>query len=279
MQKITSVSLGVALCFVLACGGSNTSSGGTGSGTGAGGVAGSYEFVATSNQTLGSTTLIEANLAANGSNSSASGASQVQTATYINGVWYVNGACPSSSEGQNSVTGSMSGSSITLTFNEGGNVFTGQGTVTGTTVTGTYSGSNANCSDSGNFTGTLVPNLSGTFAGTLFFSYGADDVAATLTEGNGNALTFQTALSGADNGNFTFSGTAVANVMFVSGSVGGNSFSLFGYFDKTGAYTGVPNSIAVFDYQTLDYLGLLENQGSRKNLRKETGRPDSHFIL
>lgn len=25
MQKITSVSLGVALCFVLACGGSNTS--------------------------------------------------------------------------------------------------------------------------------------------------------------------------------------------------------------------------------------------------------------
>lgn len=274
MQKITSVSLGVALCFVLACGGSNNSSS-TGSGTGSRGIAGSYEFVATSNQTLGSTTLIEANLTANGSNISASGANQVQTATYLNDVWYVNGACPSSSAGQNSVSGSMSGNSITLTFNEGGNVFTGQGTVTGTTVTGTYSGSNANCSDAGSFTGTLVPSLSGTFSGTLFLSYGLDNVTATLTEASGNALTFQTTLSGADNGNFTFSGTAVANVMFVSGSVGANSFSLFGYFDKTGAYTGVPNSIAVFDYQTLDYLGLLENQVSRKNLRKDMGRPAS----
>jgi len=277
MQKITSVSLGVALCFVLACGGSN-SSGSSGSGTGSGGIAGSYEFVATSNQTLGSTTLIEANLTANGSNSSASGANQVQTATYLNDVWYVNGACPSSSEGQNSVSGLMSGNSITLTFNEGGNVFTGQGTVTGTTVTGTYSGSNANCSDAGSFTGTLVPSLSGTLSGTLFFSYGLDNVTATLTEGSGNALTFQTTLSGADNGNFTFSGTAVANVMFVSGSVGGNSFSLFGYFDKTGAYTGVPNSIAVFDYQTLDYLGLLENQVGRKNLGNDMGRPDSALL-
>ena len=54
-------------------------------------------------------------------------------------------------------------------------------------------------------------------------------------------------MTGADNGNFTFSGSAVANVMFVSGSINGNSFSLFGYFDSSGTYNGTPNSIAVFN--------------------------------
>jgi hypothetical protein len=171
----------------------------------------------------------------------------VQTATRVNGTWYVNGACSSPSPGQNSITGTVTGTSITLNFNEGGNTFTGQGTVSGTSVSGTYSGTNSNCSDSGTFTGTRVPNLAGTYAGTLNFASGSDQVTATLTEGSGNSLTVQTTLSGTDNGNFMFSGSAVANVMFVSGSVNGNPFALFGYFDSTGTYTGTPNSIEVFD--------------------------------
>ena len=61
-------------------------------------------------------------------------------------------------------------------------------------------------------------------------------------------------------GTYSFSGSAVANVLLVSGIVQGNSFSLFGYFDKTGTYTGVANSIAVFDYHTLQYVGLLVAQ-------------------
>jgi len=48
--------------------------------------------------------------------------------------------------------------------------------------------------------------------------------------------------------------------MFVSGTVNGKAFSLFGYFDKNGTYTGIANSIAVFDYQTLDDIGLLVKQ-------------------
>jgi hypothetical protein len=158
------------------------------------------------------------------------------------------------------VSGTASGNSLSVTFNEGGNIFSGQGTVNGTTISGSYSGTSADCADSGSFTGSQVPNLGGTFSGTLAFPSGTDNVTATLTEGGNYSLTIQTTLSGTDNGDFTFSGSAVANVAFVSGSIDGTIFSLFGYFDKTGTYTGTPNSMAVFDYDTLDYEGLLIEQ-------------------
>lgn len=261
MKAATSLSVLVILLLVTSCGGNG--SGGSSSGNGGSGspqgISGAWEFVAKSSVD-GSTTLIEADLSANSSQTSATGPNQVQTATYFDNAWYVNGACPSASPGQNSVSGTVTGSNISLTFNEGGNVFTGQGSVSGTTVSGSYSGTSPNCPDSGTFTGTQVPDLSGTFSGTLFFISGTDQVTATLTEGNNYSLTVQTVLSGADNGNFTFSGSAVANVMFVSGTVSGGSFSLFGYFDKAGTYTGIPNSIAVFDYNTLAYDGVLIGQ-------------------
>jgi len=255
MRKATSVSISLALLFAVGCGGGSGSGG-----SGSQGLSGSYEFVAVSSVHAGSKTLIDANLSANGAGTSASGPSQVQTATYVNGLWYVNGGCSSSSPGQNSVTGTVSGSNISLTFNEGGNVFTGQGTVSGTTVSGSYSGNSPGCTDSGTFTGTVVPALGGTFSGTLNFNLGSTQATATLTEGTGNSLTVQTTLTGAYSGNFTFSGSAVANVMFVSGTVDGTAFSLFGYFDSKGTYTGTPNSIAVFDYNTLAYEGLLVKQ-------------------
>jgi hypothetical protein len=184
----------------------------------------------------------------------------VQTATNVNGLWYVNGYCSSPSPGQNSATGTVSGNNISVTFNEGGNVFIAQGTVSGTTVSGSYSGTNPDCTSSGTFTGTQVPPLGGTFSGTLNSNLGPYQVTATLTEGTGNSLTVQATLTGAYSGNFTFSGSAVANVMFVSGTVAGTTFSLFGYFDSKGTYTGTPNSIAVFDYDTLAYEGLLVKQ-------------------
>jgi len=241
-QNRDAILIPLALILVLAvgCGGGSSS---------VGSMSGAYEFVATSTTTSGWTTLIEADLSANGAQSSASGPSQVQTATRLNGVWYVNGdgQCPYASPGQNSITSTVSGNNVAITFNEGGNVYVGQGTVNGNTISGTYSGTNLNCSDSGTFIGKQVPNLAGTFAGTLNFSSGADQVKAMLSEGNDASLTVQTILAGADNGVFSFSGFAVANVMFVSGSVNGNPFSLFGYFDGSGTYTGTPNSIQVFD--------------------------------
>jgi hypothetical protein len=259
MRKVTSSLLVLATLLAVSCGG--TSNGGnnnsSSSGASSQGISGAWEFVASSNVTSGVTTLIEADISANGAQSTASGPSQVQTATYVAGTWYVNGDCPSPSPGQNSINATVNGNNISATFNEGGNSFTASGAISGSTITGTYSGSNSDCMDVGTFTATQVPNLSGTFAGSLFFSTGEDTVTATLTENSGYTLTVQTTLTGADNGNFTFTGSAVANVMFVSGSVSGNAFSLFGYFDSTGKYTGVPNSIAVFDYNTLAYLGSL----------------------
>lgn len=259
MKKATSFLFVLAFSLAIGCGGGSSSSSNSSNPSSSQGISGSYEFVATSSTTSGSITLIEANLTANGAQSSASGSNQVQTATNLNGLWYVNGACSSSSPGQNSITGTVNGSSITLAFNEGGNTFTGQGTVSGTSVSGTYSGTNSNCSDSGTFTGTQVPNLAGTFSGTLNFPSGADQVTATLTEGSNNSLTVQTTLSGTDNGSFTFSGSAVANVMFVSGSVNGNPFALFGYLDGSGTYTGTPNSIEVFDDNLVN--GVYANYG------------------
>jgi hypothetical protein len=245
----------LAVLYSTGCGESNSSSFSAASQ----GISGAYEFVAQSSVT-GAKTLIEANLSAAGAGTSASGPQQVQTATYSLGTWYVNGFCSSPWPGQNGITGTVNGSNISLAFSEGGNMFNAMGTVSGTTVSGSYSGTNSNCSDSGTFTATKVPTLGGTFSGTLTFPSGSDQVTATLTESSGNVLTVQTALTGADMGNFSFSGSAVANVMFVSGTVKGNTISLFGYFDSHGTYTGTPNSIAVFDYTTLTYDGLLVKQ-------------------
>lgn len=252
LRRAAIVSLVLVLLLAVGCGGGSSS---------AGSISGPYEFVATSNTTSGWITLIEANLSSNGAQSSANGPNQVQTATRLNGVWYVNGdgECPNPSPGQNSLTGMASGNNVTLTFNEGGNIYTGQGTMNGSTISGTYSGTNSNCSDSGTFVGSQVPSLAGTFSGTLNFPSGSDVVTATLTEGTGNSLTVQTTIAGADNGTFTFSGSAIANVMFVSGSVNGNEFSLFGYFDSSGTYTGAAKSIQVFDDNAAD--GVYANYG------------------
>ena len=54
-------------------------------------------------------------------------------------------------------------------------------------------------------------------------------------------------------------GSAVGNVMFVSGMVNGNQFSLFGYFDSSGTYNGTANSIQVFDDIAGD--GIYANYG------------------
>src|SRR5271170_2544074 len=133
MRNATFVLFMLVLLLAVGCGGGSS---------GSGSISGAYEFVATSNVTSGWTTLIEANLSANGAQTGANGPNQVQTATRLNGVWYVNGdgACPNPSPGQNSISGMVSGSNITLTFNEGGNVFTGEGTVNGGAISGTYSG-------------------------------------------------------------------------------------------------------------------------------------------
>jgi hypothetical protein len=235
-------------------------------------VSGAYEFVVTSNVT-GGVTLVEGNLAANGNQSSASGPSQVQVLTLENKVWYVNGVCPGATPGQNSITASLARNNVGLTFDVGGNHLPGQGVQTGTTLAGNYSISGSNCpdlqgnigfpsgSDSGGFAGNEVPNLAGTFSGVLNLPNGNDNAALTLSENSDQSLTVSAVLTGpVDNGTFTLTGSAVGNIMFVSGSVSGQNLSLFGYFDRAGTYTKMANSLLVFDYDTFANVGLLVGQ-------------------
>jgi len=232
-------------------------------------VSGAYEFVITSNVT-GGVTLVEANFTANGSQSGATGPNQVQVLTHENKIYYVNGVCFGSTPGKNSVSTIRDGNSVTVTFDDGGNSFSAQGAVTGTTISGNYSITDSKCpdlmnnvgvpqgSDSGGFTGNEVPLLQGTFSGTLNLPTGLDNAILTLTEDKNYGLNVNLKLSGVvDNGSFSLSGSAIGNVAFVSGTVSGQSLSLFAYYDRLGSLTGTANSLLVFDYGTLANVGLL----------------------
>lgn len=260
-----SSTLAVALLWTLSlgCGGSSNVQ------TSSSEVSGAYEFVITSNIT-GSTTLVETNLTANGSQSAASGPSQAQILSLANKNWYVNGVCSGATPGRNSVSATLNGSKVVVGFDEGGNNFAGQGVLTGSTIVGNYSLTGSTCpilsgiigvpngTDSGGFTGSQVPPLAGTFSGPLTLVGGTENAALTLTETANHALSVNAALKGpAANGTFTLTGSAVGNVMFVSGSLNGTSVTWFGYFDQLGRFTGFPNSLLVFDYDTLVQDGLL----------------------
>jgi hypothetical protein len=266
MRK-SAVWLATLLVGSIGCGGGSNSS------MPNSGVSGAYEFVVTSNVT-GGTTLVETNFTANGNQSNAAGPSQAQILTHENKIWYVNGVCAGATPGQNTVTASLGGNSqIAVTFDEGGNSMTGQGTLTGTTISGNYSVSNSSCpdlvgivgsptgSDSGGFTGNPVPNLAGTFSGVLNLPSGAENAAITLMENSDRTLNVPVTLAGTvNNGTFSFSGSAVGNTLFISGSVDGTVLSWLGYVDYTGRFTGTPNSVLIFDYHTLAIAGLLLKQ-------------------
>ncbi|MGB0103122.1 MAG: hypothetical protein WBP51_02870 [Candidatus Sulfotelmatobacter sp.] len=259
-MRVRSVVVAVMLILTLACGGSSKLP--------VENVSGAYEFVVSSSVT-GAVTLVEANLATNGNQSSATGPSQVQILTLEGKTWYVNGVCPGSTPGQNSAVVTSTGNNIGFTFDEGGNATNGQGTLTGTTITGNYSITGSTCAnlqgptgfppgyDSGGFVGNVVPPLDGTFSGILNLPTGNDNAALTLTENQDSSLNVSAQLTGIDNGTFALTGTAVGNVMFVSGSINGRALSLLGYYDRAGTYTKFTNSLLVFDYDTLTNAGVL----------------------
>lgn len=266
-MRMLSIPLMALLLLTVSCAGN-------GGHVTSGAATGPYEFVITSNVT-GGATLVETNLTANGNQTGASGPSQVQILTFEKKTWYVNGVCPGNQPGQNSVAATLTGNNIGLTFDIGGNPLPGQGQQTGTTVTGNYSVTGSTCADligeialgyppgtdAGGFVGNQVPDLAGTFAGPLNLPNGTDNAAFTLVENDDHSLTVTAELTGpVDNGTFTLTGSAVGNVMFVSGTLGGQTSSLLGYYDRTGTYTGMPNSILVFDNQSLAKIGLLLGQ-------------------
>ena len=257
--------LAVAL-FALGCGNTHSS-------LSPGAVSGAYEFVVTSNVT-GGITLIDANLSANGSQMTASGPTGVQILTYEKKSWYLNGVCAGATPGQNSVSASLTGNQVAITFNEGDYQLPAEGVITGAQMTGNFSISGSSCPDligspssippiapgvdQGGFVGNEVPSLGGTFSGTLNLPDGTDNASITLVETSDSGLNASLTLTGTvDNGTFTFTGSAIGNVILVSGTVNQQNLSLFGYFDRAGTYTGFPNSLLIFNYGRLTNAGLL----------------------
>jgi hypothetical protein len=254
----------IAVALNLSCAGHNTLTSPN--------IAGAYEFVVTSNVT-GGVTLVEANLAANGDQSTGSGPSQVQILTLEKKIWYVNGSCPGSTPGQNSVSTSANGNQIAVTFNEGGNALSAQGTLAGSVISANYAISGSSCPDltgttdfppgvdQGGIVGNQVANLAGTFSGTLILPNGVDDAVLTLTENSDRTLSVNVSLTGpVDNGSFVFTGTAIGNTLFASGTVSGRNLTLLGYYDRAGTYSKLPNSLLVFDYDTAGNAGVLLGQ-------------------
>lgn len=66
-------------------------------------------------------------------------------------------------------------------------------------------------------------------------------------------------LNGTDNGEVPLAVSAIGNTVLISGTIFGQSVSLFGYYDQTGQYNGVKNSIEVIDVNAgYMFMGLLQ---------------------
>jgi hypothetical protein len=235
-------------------------------------VSGAYDIIVTSNVT-GAVTLVEANLSANGNQSTATGPTQVQILTLEKKIWYVNGSCPGKTPGQNGVTTKPTGENLAVTFDEGGHAFGGQAVFTGNTINGSYAISGSNCPDlvgvigiyppgydQGGFVGNPGATLTGTFAGPLTLPSGTDNATFSLSEGKDQALTITAKLMGADNGTFKLTGKAIGNSIFVNGTIDTQNVTLLGYYDRQGTFSTYPGSLLLFNYVTQSEVGVLLQQ-------------------
>jgi hypothetical protein len=202
-------------------------------------IAGPWEITATSEQQTGSSTSIEANLQQTAGTTggsatiTATGADQlVLIGHHPSGGLLFGGLCPGATT--ENFTGTLStANALALTLTEGAAVYTFAGTANsdGKAMTGTYAFSSGGCPDSGTFTGVQVAALAGTYAGTLNFPNGHQDIAtATLTEGVPTSFTVDLTLTGADNTTVTLTGFVVGNVFSVQGTLDGAAVSYYGYY-------------------------------------------------
>jgi hypothetical protein len=160
-----------------------------------------------------------------------------------------------------SASGTISSSkAITLTLNEGGNVFDATGNYAASsppTMTGTYNSTSSACPDSGTFTGYIAAPLSGAYAGLMLLPDGStDNAVATLSEASSASLSINFVVSGFDNGSFTLTGFVVANTFAVQGEIFGFPVMIAGYYNPTAktvelaAYAnGVYTPVADLSYQ------------------------------
>jgi hypothetical protein len=134
------------------------------------------------------------------------------------------------------VSGSISGNSVTITWNTY-TTFTGTLNSNGS-ITGTTSNNGATNSFTASPVSSPVPN--GTYSGT----FSSEDIVLTTSSGTNYQLTGTMTVNGS--GPYSLTGQLLGNILLLSGTVDGQPTSFQMYYDATGSITGVAKSINVF---------------------------------
>jgi hypothetical protein len=249
MKTISVLFLGFSLALSLGC---------TGGGRGytptvIPAIGGAWEFIAASSHRPGFQTGIEVNLqqatalikgvVQETGDLSAAGAQQILVVSMdaSQNITFA-GNCPGGLV--RSINGSVDTNyHVNLTYSDGGNLFSVTAILSSDlkNMTGTYtSQSGSSCTDSGTFTGTLVPKLSGTYTGQLALPDGTtENVGATLSEKSASNFSVNLLISGADNTSLTLAGGVAGNAFAVEGTFQSTLATYYGYYYQTIIQTGV----------------------------------------
>jgi hypothetical protein len=222
-------------------------------------LSGQWEIVAHSNVNPASSILVEANFSQSGSNVVADKANVVLIEGAPGAFTGLSGECDNGTLGDDTVTASISGQTVTYTLTEAGALGTGTSTgsatisADGTQITsGTYQ-TPAACgfsADSGSLTGTAIQPLSGTFAGQLVNFVGTADAVVLTVSQSGYTLNAVGTDAGAP---ISLTGKVIGATFDVKGIVQGQSREYVGVY--------VPSSKNFLVYDTsFDLLGSLAPQ-------------------
>jgi hypothetical protein len=247
----------VGLSLLVACGGSSgpaTQSSGSNSTVGgtqtATSVAGSWDIAPVSTVAGNQATIIEVILAQD-SSGNITGNGTVTATGPAGNLWFGevsptlaaatavgfdvtgNEGCIGTGNGLSTITGTISGTTVNLTINDGGTSYTFKGTYNSTStppLSGTYSGGTGACADQGTITGVFATALTGTYSST------AAGVSITLAEdAKGNLATCNVATTGSGSpGNGTCTGSVVGNAFTANVTFPSDTSSngvVYGYYD------------------------------------------------
>jgi hypothetical protein len=212
-------------------------------------IAGSWEFIATSN-TNGTETGIEVALKQgqslvggieqpNGNISASSNQIVFVTLNQQSGdAVSFGGSCPATQNPSNSLSGNITqlGAPFNFTYIENGNTFSVTATLSGdgqSILNGTYSSSSTDCSDTGTISGAVVAKLTGIYTGQLTLPGPSVNTAtATLSESSAT-LTANLALTGPSATSLTMSGPVTGNAFSIQGTFQGQVVTYNCYYELT----------------------------------------------
>jgi len=242
MKKVL---LSLALFLCAGCGGGGGGGGGNPPPTSAA-IAGKWQIISTSKQNAGASypyAGIEAILSQTDTSVSSGNQATVVIPFYVQGVNF--GVADGTACGgyQATVSGTVSGQSFNFTFTMtgAGGSYSATGTATvnssNNSMTGTYTttGGCGSPADSGTFSGSLIPSISGTYATT--FDNGATPTLVVTEDSSHNV----TATGTYQGSSFTLSGNIVGGALELTGTIQGiGQVQYLGFYMNPPLITLVP---------------------------------------